>query len=141
MAWVSPPGSERGLLPPIRAPNILLVGDRDEVRFTTKWFLSQFGYQVQSVRTPKEALALFDSKRFDLVVTENAMAGMTGSEMAHTIKMRFPSTAVVMHTSILPEDPSSLDLILRKPTHLLALKDALESLLPHSPPPSPARDS
>jgi DNA-binding response OmpR family regulator len=39
---------------------ILLVDDQEDCRITTKWFLSNFGYAVDSARTAEEGLALFE---------------------------------------------------------------------------------
>lgn len=108
---------------------ILLVDDQDELRITTKWFLASFGYAVESVRSAEEALALFDSKIHDLVITDNTMRGMSGVEMAHVIKLRSPSTPVLMHTGLPPDDRSCLDFVIQKPVHLLTLKEAAERLL------------
>jgi len=108
---------------------ILLVDDADESRVTTKWFLSNFGYAVEAVRSAEEALALFDPKTHRVVVTDNAMPGMTGVEMAHVVKMRSPLTRVLMYTGMPPDDKTCLDLVIQRPTHLLALKEAVEKLL------------
>ena len=110
---------------------ILLVDDHDESRLTTKWFLSNFGYAVDSARNPSEALALFDPKIHDVIITDNSMPGMTGVEMAHIIKLRSPSTPVLMYTGQSPDDRSCLDLVIQRPTHLLALREAVEKLLAH----------
>ena len=110
---------------------ILLVDDGDETRITTKWFLANFGYRVDAVRTAEEALALFDPAIHDLIITDNAMPGMTGAEMAHVVKLRSPSTPVLMYTGHPPEDRSCLDLVVQRPTHFLALKDAADKLLAH----------
>jgi CheY-like chemotaxis protein len=108
---------------------ILLVDDEDECRITTKWFLANFGYTVDAVRTAEEALALFDPAIHDLVITDNATPGMTGAEMAHVIKLRSPSTPVLMYTRHPPDDRSCLDLVVQRPTHFLTLKDAVDKLL------------
>ena len=108
---------------------ILLVDDGDDARITTKWFLGSFGYAVDAVRSAEEALALFDSKTHDLVVTDNAMPGMSGAEMAHVIKLRSPSTPILMYSGNPPDDRSCLDLVVPRPAHLLTLKDAVEKLL------------
>ncbi len=108
---------------------ILLVDDRDDSRITTKWFLSNFGYGIDSVRSAEEALALFDPRHHDLVITDNSMPGMSGAEMAHVIKMRSPSTPVLMYTGLAPEDRSCLDVVIQRPSHLLTLKEAVEKLL------------
>lgn len=108
---------------------ILLVDDLDDCRITTKWFLSSVGFSVDSARNAEEALALFNPRIHDVVVTDNSMPGMTGTEMAHIIKLRSPATPVLMYSGQLPEDRSCLDLVLQRPTHLLALKEAVDSLL------------
>jgi CheY-like chemotaxis protein len=121
------PASENPSSPSIKT--ILLVDDGDETRVTTKWFLSNFGYAVEAARNAEEALALFDPKTHDVVITDNSMPGMTGVEMAHIIKLRAPATPVLMYTGHAPDDRSCLDLVIQRPTHLLALQEALEELL------------
>lgn len=108
---------------------ILLVDYGDGSRVTTRWFLSNFGFAVESVRNAEEALALFNPKTHDLIITDNSMPGMTGVEMAHVIKMRSPSTPVLMYSGRPPDDRSCVDLVIRRPTHLLSLKEAVEKLL------------
>lgn len=108
---------------------ILLVDDQDANRIITKWFLNNFGYMVESVRRAEEALSVFDPKVHDVIVTDNSMPGMTGSEMAHVIKLRSPTTPVVMFTGAAPADRSCLDRVLVRPVHLMRLRDAIEQVL------------
>ncbi len=112
---------------------ILLVDDRDDCRVTTKWFLSNFGYEVDSAPSAEEGLARFDPKVHDLVITDNSMPGMSGVEMAHIIKMRSPGTPVIMYTGEPPEDRACLDMVIKRPTHLLALKEAVQAVLAREP--------
>ena len=119
--------------PSIRPKTLLLVDDQDEYRITTKWFLSSFGFVVESTRTAQEALAIFDPKVHDLVLTDNTMPGMSGIEMAHIIKLRSPSTPVLMCSGSLPDDRTSLDLAIEKPVPLLRLKESVDTLLTSSP--------
>jgi CheY-like chemotaxis protein len=108
---------------------ILLVDDEDESRITTKWFLTNFGYLVDSVPSAEEALAVFDPKIHDVVVTDNAMPKMNGAEMAHIIKLRSPSTPVLMYTGLVPDELGCVDLVIQKPAHMLALKEGVDKLL------------
>jgi DNA-binding NtrC family response regulator len=108
---------------------ILLVDDADDCRVTTKWFLTSFGYAVDAARSAEQALALFNPTIHDLVITDNSMPGMSGEEMAHVIKLRSPSTPVLMYTGHPPDDRSHLDLVVQRPTHLLSLRDAADQLL------------
>ncbi len=113
----------------IRLPTILLVDDQDSSRVAAKWFLNNFGFEVDSARTAEEALALFAPHIHDLVITDNSMPVMSGAELAHIIKLRSPSTPVIMFSGSIPEDQSCLDRVIQKPAHLLAVKDAAEELL------------
>ena len=92
-------------------------------------FLANFGFIVHSFSSAEDALNHFDSRVHDLVVTDNTMPGMTGEEMAHVIKMRSPSTPVIMYSGRLPADRSCLDSVVAKPSSLDALKDAVDKLL------------
>ena len=56
-------------------------------------------------------------------------AGMSGSEMAHIIKLRSSTTPVIMFTEAPPADRSCIDCLIQRPTHLLALKEELDRLL------------
>jgi CheY-like chemotaxis protein len=113
-----------------RPRTILLVDDNDETRIMTKWFFGNFGYSVDSTKGAEEALALFNPAVHDVIITDNSMQGMTGVEMAHVIKLRSPTTPVLMYTGSVPSDQSCLDLVFQKPTHLSVLEEALRRLLP-----------
>jgi CheY-like chemotaxis protein len=111
---------------------ILLVDDAQQNRLITKMFLANFGFIVDSFSTAEDALTHFDSRIHDLIVTDNAMPGMTGEEMAHVIKMRSPSTPVLMYSGKRPANCSCLDSFVLKPTSLSALKEAVDKLLTRS---------
>lgn len=108
---------------------ILLVDDQDECRIAAKWFLTNFGYIVVTARSAEEALAMFLPETYDVVVTDNAMAGLSGAEMAHIIKLRSPTTPVIMYTGQPPADTACLDVVIQRPTHLLVLKEAIDGAL------------
>jgi CheY-like chemotaxis protein len=108
---------------------VLLVDDNVDTRLLTKMFLNNFGYEVDSVDSAKEALEIFNPVLHKLVLTDNSMPDITGGELAHIIKLRSPSTPVLMCTGNPPNDCSAIDLVITKPTHLLAIKDAIDKLL------------
>jgi CheY-like chemotaxis protein len=112
-----------------QSKTVLLVDDDVDTRLLTKMFLNNFGYEVDSANSASEALARFNPTLHDLVLTDNSMEGMTGGEMAHVIKLRSPSTPVLMCTGNPPSDCSSIDIVITKPTHLLAIRDAIDKLL------------
>ena len=118
---------ENNLEPQLKT--ILLVDDNVDTRLLTKIFLNHFGFEVDSANSAGEALKRFDPLVHNLVLTDNSMPGMTGSEMAYLIKQRSRSTPILMCTGNPPRDISGIDSVISKPTHLLAIKDAIDKLL------------
>ncbi len=116
---------------PASAPmkTILLVDDSRATRLMTKWFLDYTGYVVHAFSNPEDALAQFDPKIHDLVLTDNSMTPMTGVEMAHIIKMRSPGTPVLMYTGAAPKDQTCVDVVVERPAPLPAVKEAIDKLL------------
>jgi CheY-like chemotaxis protein len=112
-----------------QSKTVLLVDDNVDTCLLTKMFLNNFGYEVDSANSADEALAQFNPSLHSLVLTDNSMPGMSGGEMAHLIKLRSPSTPVVMCSGNPPNDCSSIDVVIKKPTYLLAIKDVLDKLL------------
>jgi CheY-like chemotaxis protein len=108
---------------------VLLVDDNIDTRLLTKMFLNNFGFEVESVDSAVRALERFNPKLHDLVLTDNSMPDMTGGEMAQVIKQRSPLTPILMCTGNPPYDCSAIDIVIKKPTHLLAIKDAVDKLL------------
>jgi len=113
----------------LRLKTVLLVYHRDASRIALKWFLTISGYVVDSVCNGEEAIAVFDPVIHDMVVTDNVMPGMSAVEMAHIIKLRSPTTPVVMYTGKPPLDSSCLDLVVERSAHMLALKVEMDRIL------------
>ena len=112
-----------------RVRTILVVDDNANIRQLATILFTNFGYEVQSIDNPIEALKCFNPSVHDLVLTDNSMPGMTGAEMSRKIKSRSPSTPVVMYTGDPPNDCPTVDVMLKKPTHLMILKEEVEKLL------------
>ena len=78
---------------------ILVVDDDAEVRHVTASFLNDFGYDETEAADGRAALALMEQgERFDLVVADRAMPGMTGVELAAAIRQRFSGVPVLLLT-------------------------------------------
>ena len=86
-----------------------------------------FGFVVESARSAEEALAVFDPRIRDLVITDNFMPGLSGVEMAHVIKPRSAGTPFLMYSRHVPEDTSCPDIVVQRPMHLLRIKDAADT--------------
>jgi signal transduction histidine kinase len=75
---------------------VLLVDDEDLVRQSTADMLNELGYSVVEAASAEEALALIDSKRFDLLITDHLMPGISGTELARTIRTVKPGVPVLL---------------------------------------------
>ena len=86
----------------------------------------------------KDALAIFEVGKFDLVITDFAMPNMKGDELAAAIKARAPKQPVVMITAYAEMLQSSgnpltgVDCVISKPFLLENLRDAIAKVIPES---------
>ncbi|HWH06291.1 MAG TPA: response regulator [Gaiellaceae bacterium] len=92
---------------------ILVVDDEQLVRDLTVQVLQRAGYTVVPVATAQGALELLKSERFDLVVTDVVMPGLSGVELLNEIRDRRPDLPVLLITGGSPDPDrttSALDL-------------------------------
>jgi CheY-like chemotaxis protein len=117
--------------PKIPAKRILVVDDEPFVCDAVKMMLAFDGHQVQTANSGKEALALFENGKFDLVITDFAMPEMKGDELANAIKTRAPEQPVVMITAYAEMLQASdhplpgVDFVISKPFLLENLREAI----------------
>jgi two-component system cell cycle sensor histidine kinase/response regulator CckA len=115
--------------------SILVVDDQDGIRQFQRQALEHAGYQVTEASSGLEALALLGQGRlFDLVIADIAMPGLTGVEMAGSIRTAFPDQKILYVTGQLDRlmDARSLwqgEAFLEKPFSLAALREAVSLLL------------
>ncbi|PZU11616.1 response regulator [Sphingomonas sp.] len=83
----------------IRVLRVLLAEDDPDVRAISEEYLRQLGHQVMSVRDGGEALdRVAAGEPFDLVMTDFAMPGLSGAEIAEAVLHRRPGTPVLIVT-------------------------------------------
>lgn len=121
-AWV--PGAEQRFTgtaaSTCNAEVVLLVDDEALGRMAMAMALRELGYTVHEARNGQEALAALERKaHIDLMITDYAMPGMTGEELAAAVRRSYPGMKVMMITgyaaAIFDEDEVGLSAILRKP--------------------------
>jgi signal transduction histidine kinase/CheY-like chemotaxis protein len=75
--------------------NILLVEDDASVLALVRSLLSEGGYTVSATRDPREALRLAVDRRFDLLVADVVMPGMSGPELHRCLLAAHPELKVL----------------------------------------------
>ena len=81
-------------------PVILCVDDEEIPRTVRALVLKKHDYEVIDVDSGKEALERLATHQFDLVLTDQLMPGMTGTELARQIKASMPSMPVVIISGV-----------------------------------------
>jgi CheY-like chemotaxis protein len=99
-----------------RKTAILCVDDENTPRTLRKLILQKQGYEVTDVGSGKEALELLAQRQFDLVLTDQLMPGMAGTELTRKIKSATPNMPVVIISGVneLPPDASYADRFISK---------------------------
>ncbi|PWC86943.1 hypothetical protein TSH100_11175 [Azospirillum sp. TSH100] len=78
---------------------VLLVDDEELVRGATAGYLAEAGFAVREAADAAAALSLLDGGfRPDVIVTDHMMPGMTGLDMARTLRARRDGTPILMVT-------------------------------------------
>ena len=113
---------------------ILVVQDDAETALFTVYVLANRGkFDVTHTADPATALRLAAAERWDLVVTDMDMAGMTGLELLDAVRRAAPSLPVAVVSAhpiddALASRPGHADAYLEKPLrvdHLIATAAAL----------------
>jgi DNA-binding NtrC family response regulator len=76
--------------------NILLVEDSPEVSLITVEYLLELGHQAVAVEDAELALQRVADERFDTVMTDVSLPGMSGIELARELVRRHPGLPVVI---------------------------------------------
>ena len=114
---------------------ILVVDDDDNVRDLAFRILRDAGYEVRSASTSEDALTLAEQDRFDLVVTDIKMPGMSGVTLFKALKALDPDLAGVIITAhgsvqaVLEALHTGFDAFVNKPFMSRELLDAVDQAL------------
>ena len=75
--------------------DILVVDDDDVIRDTLCELLSA-GHYCLTAATAEHALALLKARRFDVVLTDVSMPGLSGMELLNRVVEMYPGTPVII---------------------------------------------
>lgn len=84
--------------PPRRA---LIIEDNPRIRTLLRELLERSGYETRSASDGTEGLHLFEPARDELIITDLSMPGISGWEVAKTLRRRNPGLAVIIATGCL----------------------------------------
>ena len=116
-----------------RSATILLVDDDPLIAASTTDLLEDLGHKVVEVHSGPAALGALESGlEPDLIITDHAMPGMTGAELAARIRQRSPALPILLATGYAElQGPQPLDLPrLAKPYTQAQLSTEIARLLP-----------
>ena len=129
---------------PLSNATILLVDDNKDGLVVRRSLLEELGYQVETTASAEEALKLFTSSRFDLIVTDQKMPRMNGTELIERIRKVDPDARVILLSGFveplgLSEQNTGADTVIVKsvnePAQLVrAIKRLLNRPAPKKPP-------
>ena len=77
---------------------VLVVDDEDALRLAFVRSLEEAGFEVAPAATGKEALKLLESGRFDTIVSDISMPGMTGIELLRAVRQRDHDVPMILVT-------------------------------------------
>ena len=115
-----------------RSATILVVDDDALVAMSLTDMLEDLGHKVIGVNSGKQALEILEShQNFDLMITDHAMPGMTGLELAQIARGKRPAMPILLATGYadLPHGQFSNLPRLSKPYRQAQLQAEVEKLL------------
>lgn len=115
---------------PSKPLRVLVAEDEPIIRDIETEYLICDGHTVTTAANGREALEIFRTGRFDLVLTDRAMPEMNGDQLAEAIKQLSPDTSVILITGFadLVEgayNKSAADMVLPKPFTQEVLRQAV----------------
>lgn len=87
---------------------ILCVDDEEIPRTLRKLILQKQGYDVVAAASGKEALQLLDLGGIHLVLSDQMMPGMTGTELTKSIKSTRPTMPVIIVSGVNEIPPDAI---------------------------------
>jgi len=112
----------------VTGKNILLVDDDPMARESMRLLLNIDRHRVTEAANGQEALLLFNTAVFDLVITDFFMPGMLGDELVRSIRNIAPAQPILMVTAYLEKLTAAgkpLHAMLGKPLSVDDLRQAV----------------
>lgn len=110
---------------------VLVIDDESVVRWVMGRSLRAAGYAVAEVTSGDEALEIARKMRFDAIVTDSHMPGISGQDLLDQLRREWPNTPILRVSGSPPPDRRADDRVrhLQKPFTVDSFLDAVEQLL------------
>jgi CheY-like chemotaxis protein len=115
----------------MRVAHILLVDDEAPLLDLLTRYLERLGHQVDSCLTPTDALERYeaDPSRYDLVLTDLTLPGMTGDQMLAQMRKQSPNLRAIVSSGYPYEPSGKWTRSMQKPFLPKMLAEQIEELL------------
>lgn len=114
-------------------PVILCVDDDADVLTILRLFLSTQRFEVVTALNAAEALRLAEKYRPDLIITDDAMPGMSGRELCRALRDsgNTRDIPIILHSAkdVCEDDPDLFDRFVMKPAELDVFVRTIRALL------------
>ena len=117
---------------------ILVIDDSTAQCKVIKKLFESYGYSVEALDSPEEALYLLEWKDFDVIITDLRMPWMNGAEFCRQSRRIRPDTLIYALSGYIQEfdrnelDEAGFDGVFSKPIRIDLLKDVIEEDLKKS---------
>ena len=124
---------------------ILIVDDQPVLREILGEQLTSDCHLVEGAGDGESALTMFRAQHFDLVITDKAMPGMSGEQLADALRQIRPDVRIILLTGFAENgisDSSSpaIDMVLGKPVNFTTLRQAIAKSFAHPMPSGEEQD-
>ena len=111
---------------------ILLIDDNEAVLDALALLLLHEGHTVSTAPEGRRGLARLEAgEPADLVLTDFDLPDISGMQVVHEVRSRWPHVRVGIMTGMMDELPKQrepVDVLFRKPVNLYELREAIERL-------------
>lgn len=118
---------------PVPSFRILVAEDDPMVREVICAQLTELGHQPESAEDGLDGLSKFKNGSFDLVITDRAMPGLNGHQLARAVKEVNPDMPVMLLTGFgdAPGDAAAagINIIVSKPFSFNTLRDSIARIM------------
>lgn len=107
---------------------ILVVDDQPDLAESLALLLNEHGHECTPAVSAADALVLCKAMPFDILLTDYAMPGMSGLDLAGEVRRLYPVTAIVMFTAYgstfyqREEREPQVDAVVQKPVTIVQLQ-------------------